>query len=244
MLDIIICEDNTTQRKNLESIIENEVRSAHIKIALSTNNPNEVIQYVQDSKSQNFIYFLDIDLQSNINGLELSKILRQHDPMGYIVFLTSHAELTLLTFQYKVRAMDFIIKADTNMIKDRIVDCINEAFNDLKNIKVQNTNTIPINIGNNITFFDMDDILFFETSSKEHKIRIHTTSGHSEFYGSLKDIETKLSSDFYKPHRSYIVNTKKIKSIDKDQLIINMINGEICYVSSRYLKGLLKKCML
>ena len=115
MLDIIICEDNTTQRKNLETIIENEVRSAHIRIALSTNNPNEVIQYVQDSKSQNFIYFLDIDLQSNINGLELSKILRQHDPMGYIVFLTSHAELTLLTFQYKVRAMDFIIKAYTNI---------------------------------------------------------------------------------------------------------------------------------
>ena len=42
---------------------------------------------------------------------------------------------------------------------------------------------------------------------------------------------------------SDLVNTKKIKSIDKSKMVIEMVNGEICYVSLRYLKGLIKQCL-
>ena len=102
---------------------------------------------------------------------------------------------------------------------------------------------ISIEVGNNVVLLDFDDILFFETSGKEHKISVHTFTGQTEFYGTLKNIEKTVSSDFYKTHRSYLVNTKKIKSIDKSNMVIEMINDEICYVSLRYLKGLLKKCL-
>lgn len=245
MFDIIICEDNSYQKKQIETIIINEVKklNLNINIALSTNNPENVIKLVENCKAT-FLYFLDIELESKINGIELAKMIRKYDPMGYIVFVTSHAEFTLLTFQYKVQAMDYIIKTSSNNFKNEIIECINEAYDDFINANIIKINQIPINIANRIVNFNLDDILFFETSDKNHKIRLHTCEEQIEFYGTLREIEKMVSPNYYKCHRSYLVNTKRIKSIDKNNLIIHMMNDETCYIAAQYLKGLLKKCLI
>jgi len=242
MNNIIICEDNANQRKEVESIITSEIKNFTCKIALSTSNPHDVVNHI-DNSTDSFVYFLDVDLNSDLNGFQLAQLIRTHDPNGYIIFLTGHAELTLLTFQYKVQALDYIVKGDLNLLKTKITDCFNAIHNTLNAAKTKINNKISIDVGNNVTFLDFNDILFFETSGKEHKISVHTLSGQIEFYGTLKNIETTVSNDFFKVHRSYLVNTKKIKSIDKRKMVIEMINGEMCYVSLRYLKGLLKKCI-
>lgn len=242
MLDIIICEDNEYQRNELEKIIKDEIKNFNLSVALSTDDPNTVIKYLEVSKDSCFIYFLDIELGTNINGLELAKIVRKLDPRGYIIFLTSYIEYTQLTFKYKVQALDYIIKSDSNNMRNGIRECIDEVLSHYKNINEKEKNMITINSGNNIIKFNLDDILFFETTDKDHKIRIHTSNEQVEFYGTLKEIEKMVPSDYYKSHRSYLVNTRNIKSIDKDKLVIQMINGETCYVSKLYLKGLVKKC--
>lgn len=245
MLDIIICEDNNYQRKVIEDIIINQLKKLNleISIALTTDNPDDVIKYVKDCKVKPFIYFLDVELKSEINGIELAKKIRKYDPMGYIVFVTSHAELTLLTFEYKVQAMDYIAKNDLNKMENKINECIKEAYNDYKSSSVK-TGPIQINVGNKVIYFNSDDILFFETTDKNHRIRIHTKDETIEFHGTLKEIEEVLPDSYYKPHRSYLVNTKKIKCIDKKELIIHMTNNETCYIALRYLNGLLKKCSI
>ena len=52
------------------------------------------------------------DLGADINGINLGEEIRQLDPTGYIIFITTHAELSHLTFKYKVEALDYIIKDD------------------------------------------------------------------------------------------------------------------------------------
>ena len=59
-----------------------------------------------------------------------------------------------------------------------------------------------------------------------------------EFYGKMKDLEGKLDQRFYRCHRSFIVNTTNIKSVDIQNRIVHMVNGEECLISSRLLKGL------
>jgi two-component system response regulator AgrA len=158
---------------------------------------------------------LDVELESKINGIELAKIIRTLDSMGYIVFITSHVELTMLTFQYKVQAMDYIAKDDFNNVKDKIIECIKEAYNDYKNINTKRTSAISISVGNKVVYFNLNDILFFETTIKDHKIRIHTCDEQVEFYGTLREIEKIVSIDYYKTHRSYLVNTKKLRLLIK-----------------------------
>lgn len=43
--------------------------------------------------------------------------------------------------------------------------------------------------GDKVISEDYDNILFFETSSKLHKIIMHTDSRQVEFYGKLKEIK-------------------------------------------------------
>lgn len=245
MLEVIICEDNEKQRSEIEKIISEGIidMKLDIRIILSTNNYEKVISYVETSNSKPFIYFLDVDISDKINGIELAKIIRKHDPNGYIIFVTSHSEMTLLTFQYKVQAMDYIEKSNQRDMKKRIVECLKEATEDYINAAKLGTNTIQISFGNRVVNYNLKDILFFETTDKNHKIRIHTMEEQLEFYGTLKEIEKLVTPDFYRAHRSYLINIRNIKTIDKDKKIIHMVNGEICYISFCFLKGLLKKCL-
>ena len=246
MINIIICEDNDYQRSQIELIVKNKIDNlnSNFNIGLSAKDPDEVIKYVEKHRDNTFLCFLDIELDSKLSGMELAKVIRKFNPMGYIVFITSHAELTLLTFEYKVQAMDYIIKSNLDNMKKKIVECINEVYNDFKNILAMKKNFIQVNVANRIINFNLDDILFFETSSKDHKIKIHTCDEQLEFYGTLKEIEKTVSSDYCKVHRSYLINTKKIKCIDRNKLIIYMINDERCYISERHLKEFLKKCAI
>lgn len=245
MLEIIICEDNIIQRKKIESIIKNELEILKfaLNIELSTGNCKDVVDYLKNNLKKYFIYFLDVDLGTELDGIELAKEIRTYDKKGYIVFITSHSELSFLTFKYKVQAFDYILKSDDNTLKNSICECLSEVYTDYQKINIIKKN-ISINLGNRIQKFEFNEILFFETTEIEHKLRVHTIKGYFEFYGKMKEIEAKLPTYFYKCHRSYLVNTIKIKLIDKKNKIIYMVNDEICYSSILYVKGLIKKCLL
>ncbi|MBU3092400.1 LytTR family DNA-binding domain-containing protein [Clostridium sp. CM028] len=246
MLDIIICEDNEMQREKIECIIKNKLidLKLDLKIVLSADNSKDVVNHLKNNIEKSFIYFLDVDLGTKSNGIDLAKEIRNYDTKGYIVFITSHAELSFLTFKYKVRAFDYILKFDDEALKSSISECLSGAYNNYKNVNVKEKEVISINLVNRIENFLFNEILFFETADIGHKLRGHTTNGHFEFYGKMKDLEAKLPSYFYKCHRSYIVNTTKIKFFDKKNKTIYMINDEICYSSALYLKGLIKKCLI
>lgn len=241
MLEIIICEDDKRQRNVMEKIITAEIESCKLatKIAFSKGDWKELISFVQASRKASFIYFLDVEIGQDINGIELGKKIREYDSMGYIIFVTSHSELSLLTYKYKVQAMDYIIKDTEEVMTESISSCIKEALDDYENIEEKEKNELRIIQGNRVVNIRYDDILFFETTATNGKVRIHTMRGQIEFYETMKDIEEKVPSSFYKVHRSYFINTKNIREINKDGLKIKFINSEECYVSRRLLKGLL-----
>ena len=58
-----------------------------MEIILSTSNPYELLDTIEN-KDYTGIYFLDIDLNSNINGIDLAKKIRCYDPRGFIIFVT------------------------------------------------------------------------------------------------------------------------------------------------------------
>ena len=54
----------------------------------------------------------------------MAEKIRDIDSLGYIIFITTHSELTYLTFKYRVEAMDFILKDNVNEIDFRINECL------------------------------------------------------------------------------------------------------------------------
>ncbi|NVY53265.1 DHH family phosphoesterase [Listeria monocytogenes] len=129
MLPVFICEDNRMQRERLTKYIEDYIMVEHfdMKLELSTGDPFELVSRMPTHQGMG-LYFLDIDLgQPDMNGFELAQEIRKFDPRGFIIFITTHAELSYMTFTYKVEALDYIIKDDIDLLHDRVLACMKQA---------------------------------------------------------------------------------------------------------------------
>lgn len=241
MINIFVCEDNKEQREKFTKAIEDiiMIENFDMKMTLSTKSPNDILDYLRNNEVSG-LYFLDVDLKADINGIKLAELIREYDPRGFIVFVTTHAEMSYLTFIYKVEAMDYIIKDNYNNVKERIHQCIINANKKYSSKATDLQKNFTIKVEDRIINIEYNKILFFETSTTIHKVVLHATDRQIEFYAKMKEIEDILDERFYRCHRSFLVNKDLIEEIDMSNRIIKMVNGEECLVSTRLVKKLLK----
>ncbi|MGJ5713357.1 quorum-sensing response regulator AgrA [Staphylococcus auricularis] len=236
-MKIYICEDDPKQLENLKTIISNYImiEEKEMEIELATDDPEAILERAKDTDEIG-CYFLDIQLNAEMNGMKLATELRKADPVGNIIFVTSHSELTYLTFIYKVAAMDFIFKDDPEEIKTRVIDCLKTAETRLKLLSQESSvETIELKRGSNSLYVQYDDVMFFESSSKSHRLIAHLDNRQIEFYGSLKEL-SKIDQRFFRCHNSFVINRHNIESIDSKTRTVNFKNGECCYASVRNIK--------
>lgn len=239
MLNIFICEDNTAQRQTITQIIQNTVliEELDMQLVLDTEDPYILLERVKTSQNTG-IYFLDIDLNSSMNGMKLAQQIRLYDPRGFIIFITAHSELSYMTFQYRVEAMDFVLKDNPAEVKVKIRECLLNAM-ERYTLQTNKTHKVyTIEAGGRKISIDHDDIFFFETSSNIHKVILHAKDRQIEFSGTMKELTSTLGSSFVRCHQSFLVNKKNIKEIDVKNRIIYFANGETCLMSTRMMKGL------
>ena len=239
MLDIFVCEDNAAQRRTIVNIIQNTVliEELDMQLTLDTGDPYMLLEKVKTSQNTG-IYFLDIDLNSNMNGMKLAQQIRLYDPRGFIIFITAHSELSYMTFQYRVEAMDFVLKDNPAEAKVKLRECLLNAMerHTLQTNKTHKVYTLEV-VGRKISV-DYEDILFFETSSNIHKVILHAKDRQIEFFSTIKELTNTLGGNFVRCHRSFLVNKKDIKEVDTKKRIIHFANGETCLMSTRMMKGL------
>lgn len=239
MLKIYICEDIEVQRDKIQHVVENIVLMEDLDMELScvSDDPHRILEEVKASEEAG-IYFLDIELGTDMTGLTLAQEIRKYDPRGFIVFITTHSEMSYMTFIYKLEALDFILKDVPEELGKRVYECImkaNQRFASAKN-RVQANFSVKVN--EKVFTVDYDEILFFETSPNVHKIILHCKNRQMEFLGKIKEIEKELDERFYRCHRSFLVNKDNIREIDFQKRVIYMVNGDECLISVRMMKGL------
>ncbi|URN95314.1 MAG: LytTR family DNA-binding domain-containing protein [Candidatus Pristimantibacillus lignocellulolyticus] len=243
-MKVIICEDELEQRQQIHATIINYAMFSEpsIEVVLSASGPNEVLTYLKDYQADCF--FLDIELNSALTGIDLAAEIRKKDPLANIIFVTTHAEKLKLTFTYKLAALDFIVKDQYAKFTEQVKESLQVAFNKYVQIgQVVDTDFFQIKIGEKIKNIPYNNIYYFETSVQQHKIELHEKNGRYEFYGRIKEIE-EINGPFFRCHKSYIVNINHIKEVDKRSKLLTMSNGALCPVSFRLMKELLEKVEL
>lgn len=239
MLDIFVCEDNAIQRQSIVQTIQNAVliEELDMQLVLDTGDPYMLLEKLEASHNTG-IYFLDIDLNSSMNGMKLAQQIRLFDPRGFIIFITAHSELSYMTFQYRVEAMDFVLKDNPAEAELKIKECLLNAMERyiLQTNRTHKVYTVETS-GRKISI-DYEDILFFETSSNIHKVILHAKDRQIEFCSTIKELAKALGGDFVRCHRSFLVNKKNIKETDTKNRIIYFSNGETCLMSTRMMRGL------
>ena len=212
-MNIVICDDDNIYREKLEKMIYGVLIEKQIKseIVLSTANPAEVIDYVDISIVITF-YILDIHIDERYSGIDLARHIRRTDDTSPIIFITNYADMLSAAYEFKLKLLDYIHKADDAVVRKRIEDCIllitereDKGYANCLKVKSQNsTNFIPF-----------EQIYFLETVPGTHKIILHHKNGAIQFYDSIKNLISHMNDDFAKCHKSVVVNKTKIIGADK-----------------------------
>ena len=237
MLSIYICEDQKAELDYITECVKDYVlfHCKDISPCIRTfQSPYKLLDEVQ-SKHELAIYLLDIDLRTDITGIETAKEIRNYDPRGFIIFITTHSELAPTTFQYQVEALNYIVK-DKGNLREQIFHTLQQAFERYAHFRQLDTaapkRQIQIKIGTNLYYMKETDIMYIAESEHQQRLCLHTRDSVMEFYGSLKDIKEQLSAeDFFQCHRSAIINLQYIKDIDFRNKKIIMRDGKTFSIS-------------
>ena len=239
MLKVYVCEDNAEQRDYLTICISDiiEVEDFEFEIAVSTGNPRVILDAIQ-GEQQTGIFFLDIDLNTDMNGIELASEIRKIQPRCYIIFVTTHSDMSYMTFSYKVEAMDFIIKDNVREIKNRVHQCLINChqLSDQQSDDVKKN--YMVKMGDRVKAIPYDDILYFEVAKNSRKIILYAKNCKLEFIGKMKDLEKDLDQRFVRCHRSFLINKENVVTVNKEANIVTLCGGVTCPISVRMGKGL------
>lgn len=240
MIPIYVCDDDKDMLPVLVSIINNSIliQNYDMQVICQSTDPLKIIQE-KKRNHQRSIYFFDVDLNHDeYDGFSLAKLIRQMDPRGFIIFVTTHEEMMFETFKYRLEAMSYLIKEDITFTK-QIKDCLDDIHHLILIEKSEVDHYYTIRVADNIFQLPTKDILYFETSSTSHYVIVHMKNRSLEFRGNLNTIEKELSSAFLRTHRSFLVQVSHIISINTSNNTIELDNGATC-IMSRKGKKLLK----
>lgn len=149
------------------------------------------------------VIILDIEMKK-LNGLETAEKVRSADSSVIIVFLTSHQEFALQS--YEVNAFRYMLKSQPEpMYRRQLISIFNEYH--------QTHLAFPVQTQNAMYNISISDIVFFEVYKR--MIVLHTVAEKYEFYGKLSEIEKdERLINFVKPHKSCYVNLAFIDTIE------------------------------
>ena len=167
------------------------------------DNPIDALKEVTKTKFD--AVFLDISMP-NITGLELADSIIQLEPKTFIIFQTAYSEFALEA--YKSGGMGYLVKPiDSNNIKN-----ILEKVRNFKSSLNEESKKILGKRGDKLYLIDINDIYYIKADLDEVIVRIKDADAYVR--RKIGDLETLLSGkNFFRVHRSYIVNVDKIKSM-------------------------------
>lgn len=204
---------------------------------LSTSQPTEILASI-DSQYSN-LYLLDIELGQAMDGFELASEIRKLDVNGKIVFVTTHAEMAMLTFKYQLEVLDYVLKDDPTGLQARLIAALKSAMARFQQAELTDDQHFQIKVGDQIQSFLVKDTLFIESATVPHKLILHTLNTRLEFYGTIRAV-TQFAPSFYKCHKSIVVNIDNVRTVSKRTRKIELIDGETIWGSIAGVRELLK----
>jgi DNA-binding LytR/AlgR family response regulator len=186
----------------------------------------EALKLIKANKPD--IVLLDIDLSSEMTGIDVAKKLKQENIVPFI-FLTALADSKTIEMAKVAEPYAYLIKP---VNRDTLYSTIEITLHNAARRNEPLPSMVPLK--ENLT---MEDGIFIKANKRLEKVllrdilmveaydiyaMIYTLNNKYLLNSSLKIVEDKFpSSRFIRVHRSYIVNIDKIDAIEESDLIVN-----------------------
>jgi len=222
-LKVIILDDEPDAVKLLQ--LQLEKHCPEVESITCFTCPIDALAFISSNPPD--ILFIDIDMPV-LNGFE---VLQKLMPINFaVVFVTAFNHYAIKAFKFN--AIDYLLKPfDITELKDTFKKIDSSGkFNQSKLLLLQKQlkgeliNKIAISTQHGISFIDLEEIVYVESSNNYSKL-IMVNNKNFMLSKTLKDVSDVLEeSHFYRIHRQYIVNLKLVKHLSKTDLIITMSN--------------------
>ena len=206
MIRIAVCDD--------ESEVIEKINDSVTRFLTDNKHSFTIEKYYSgeslvESKKKYDLIFLDIEMKE-LNGIETAQVIRSKDLDVKIVYITSYTDYWRRA--YKVHAFDFISKP----FSDEDIHNVLKDF--LRIYNAENEKTVELKTADGAAVLKTKDILYFYIKDKEkRKVIVNTSHGEYVSTESLKEIYERLDSEeFYKAHKSCIVNLRYVQSMGKN----------------------------
>ncbi len=227
MLNFVLCDDNLNILGKMKEMLEILFVKLDInaKVAYTSDKANDILEFT--NKNQVDVLILDINLNSNISGIELAKKIRKSNKEIYIIFSTGHLEYSLIA--YSVKTFDYLPKPITI---ERLEVTLKRLLED---ITFSNTKFIQID---NKTILNKSEINYIKKDGM--KLVFCTDKKNYETYSSFNKFQNILPDNFIRCHKSYIVNTDNITNINTNKNTICFKDNVFCDIGPKYKNNLME----
>ncbi|GGL50984.1 LytR/AlgR family response regulator transcription factor [Sporolactobacillus putidus] len=208
----IIVEDELPAKEELQFLIETY---SSIEITDTFSDGLDVLKFLQENETD--VLFLDINIPS-LDGMLLAGNISKFTKKPYIIFTTAYEKHAAQAFE--LDAFDYILKPYDEKRIASVLKKLEAAYRrDHQPAEAtkpaegaQKTTRINLKKDEKIIVTDVDDIYYAE--AREKVTDVHTKMECYTIHESISDFYKKLpKNQFFRCHRSYVVNLSKIHEI-------------------------------
>lgn len=221
-IEIVLVDDEQLQLDYMQKLLEQAAESLDIEIDMHQYLSGEAFLFALEDYPTWNLAFLDIEM-TDLNGMEVARIVREKDLDLELVFATAYAEYAIEG--YEVQALDYLLKPIN-------VDKIRRVLTRYLEEQPEEIAYMVVEINGQPSRLNLDDILYVEANVGE--VVVVLEDNHLPIKRSLTEFEKLLDERFVSTHRSYLVNLQYVSRLLKKDVALN--NGEMIPLSRRRAK--------
>ncbi len=215
MISIGIVDDEENARRIIRKYLERYCEERY-EIVFETISYQETIDAC--IKFNPNILFLDIHLLDG-SGIDVAQYLKDNSNTSKIIFTTAYNEYAISAL--KLKAFDYLLKPiDVEEFQESLTNIISE----IKESDENKPSKISVTTLSGISLIDLNSIEYIKADASYCTIQI-TDNKPLTISKPLKHIEAQIDKNpiFIKIHKSYLVNTKFVKALDRitNEIILN-----------------------
>lgn len=211
-LKVAICDDEKEYRQKLKKKIYDFSKLLCIEVNVFEYDSGDKLLY--DICNKNFdLIILDIVMDDE-DGISIAREIRSVNKNVCMVFLTNYEKYAIKG--YGLNIYRYLMK---NEDEENLKHVLYDVY------KQKKEKTIVLKMQKEIINFDLNSIYFLEVNNRTITIHYEFSKEYrkTKFYGKLDEIEKQLIGEsFYRSHRSYIVNLKKIRKIVSREIFFDI----------------------
>lgn len=200
MLKLAVCDDESLMRDSLSERLLAYMKEKRLPCQIRPFSSGGELLACEEPFD---MIFLDIFMEKP-DGMETARLLRENGCQGILIFTTVLKEGVFDAFE--VQAYDYLVKPlDEGRFRrtmDRAVKSLEQASGAGQKLLVKK--------GDACTVIPFSQIVYCEVLGR--KIYIHQQNGETvDYYDRLDRLEKRLGGNFFRCHRSYLVNLDYVR---------------------------------